>query len=111
MAPTLQIVSSVAFALHIILAIIYGISHDTFCSLLCCYLTSIALSIFVLKANDKRIKDNLKGILTLPIFILTWIPVNIIALWKRSYKWERIEHNKTLSIDKVLEYNEQIKSA
>ncbi len=110
MTPTLQIVSSLAFALHIILAVIYGISHDTFSSLLCCYLTSVALSIFVLKANDKRIKDNLKGILTLPIFILTWIPVNIIAPWKRSYKWERIEHNKTISIDKVLEYNEQIKS-
>ena len=111
MAPTIQILSSIAFTLHIILAIIYGIRHDTFSSLLCCYLTSVALSIFVLKANNKRIKDNLKGILTLPMFILTWIPVNIIALCKRNYKWERIEHNKTINIDKVLEYNEQIKSA
>ena len=107
MAPTLQIVSSVAFALHIILAIIYGISHDTFSSLLCCYLTSIALSIFAIKSNNKRIKAYLKGILTFPIFILTWIPVNIIALWKRNYKWGRIEHNKSITIEKVLDYDNQ----
>lgn len=112
MAPTLQIVSSIAFALHIILAIIYGISNDILSSILSCYLTSIALSIFAIKSNNKRIKDNLKGILTFPIFILTWIPVNIIALWKRNYKWERIEHNKGITIEKILECNNQeIKSA
>lgn len=112
MAPTLQIVSSVAFALHIILAIIYGISHDTFSSLICCYLTSVALSIFALKVNNKKITYYLKGIITFPIFILTWIPVNIIALWKRNYKWERIEHNRKINIEKILEYNKQeIKSA
>lgn len=114
MAPTLQIVSSVAFTLHVILAIIYGISHNTFSSLLCCYITSVALSIFVLKANDKKIKDNLKGILTLPIFILTWIPINIVALWKRNYRWERIEHNKKINIENILGYNKDkttIKSA
>lgn len=105
MAPTLQIVSSIAFALHLVLTIIYGISYDTFTSLLCCYLTSVALSIFVVKSNNKKIKYYIKGILTFPLFILTWIPINIIALWKRNYKWEKIEHNKRINIEKILDYS------
>lgn len=71
------------------------------------YLTSIVVSIAAIKLQKKKALPYLKGILTLPIFVLSWIPINVVACvgQRKQHKWEKVEHTKDVSIDKILEIN------
>lgn len=69
------------------------------------YLTTVFLATFVVLAENKKIKNTFKGILTLSIFMLTWIPINIICFVKREQVWEPIEHKRTVDIDSIVEIN------
>ena len=66
------------------------------------YFASILVSLFVVLVEKKRVKKTFKGILTLSIFMLTWIPINIICLIKRDYVWEPIEHHRTVEIESIV---------
>ena len=110
MAPIAQVL---AF-LVIILLMMYGLLdiqvHDGIkymydnkvFSIILGYLVSIIISLFVVVVKKKKIKQTLKGILTLSIFMLTWIPINIICLIKRDYVWEPIEHHRTVEIESIV---------
>lgn len=50
------------------------------------------LSFVCLKVCNKPIKPNLKGILTMWFFTLSWMPLHIIALFKDDIEWKEIEH-------------------
>lgn len=65
------------------------------------YLLSIATAIFIVKYNKKQVKNILSGIITFPIFILTWIPINIVCLFTKTIKWEPIKHTRDISIDNI----------
>lgn len=45
----------------------------------------------------------IKGIITFPIFILTWVPINIAACFGKKGKWEEIDHTKDITIENILE--------
>ena len=66
------------------------------------YLGSIILNIFVIKLLHKKIKDHYKGIFGFSLFIFTWIPINIICLFKKTKKWEQVRHNRNVSIENIL---------
>ena len=40
--------------------------------------------------------DNILGVLTFTVFILSWIPINIACLLKKDVKWKEIKHDKKL---------------
>ncbi len=63
------------------------------------YLSSIIISASVVLLEKKKMRRAFKGIFTLSIFMLTWIPINILCLVKRDYEWEPIEHNVAVDID------------
>lgn len=65
------------------------------------YLLSIAIAIFVVKYNKKEVKNSLTGIMTFPIFLITWIPINIVCLFTKKVKWEPINHTRDISIDNL----------
>ena len=66
------------------------------------YIISIGLSILVIKMNNKKVRNYIKGIVMLPIFVLTWLPINILALLNQKAEWEKIEHTRNIKIDKML---------
>lgn len=68
-------------------------------SLTVSYLTSVLIAIIVVVVNKKKV--NVQGILLFPIFILTWIPINILVLFKKECKWEQISHDRVIKIDDV----------
>lgn len=55
-------------------------------------------SVLVLKKDLKKLW---KGILFFPLFILTWLPINIICLFKKDIKWETIKHDRVIKIEDV----------
>ena len=65
------------------------------------YIVSILIAVFVVKYNKKNVKKTLTGIMTFPIFILTWIPINIVCLFTKKIKWEPIKHTRDISIDNI----------
>ncbi|MDE5539395.1 MAG: glycosyltransferase family 2 protein [Bacilli bacterium] len=65
------------------------------------YLLTILISMFVVKVYHKKIRDYYKGILFLPLFILTWMPINFICLIKKTKTWEPIRHTRNIQIEKI----------
>jgi len=67
------------------------------------YIANVALNIFVVKYNHKNPKNIFSGILFFTLFIATWIPINIICLFKRTESWEEIKHERSdVDLDKLV---------
>lgn len=69
------------------------------------YIASILLATFVVVKEKKKLRNTVKGILTLSFFMLTWVPINIICCVKKEHVWEPIEHNRIVDIDSIVEIN------
>lgn len=65
------------------------------------YVVSIIVALFVIKLQHKSIRKSLKGVFTLSIFMLSWIPINVMCLYKKKLTWEPIEHIDTVTIDEI----------
>ena len=59
------------------------------------YILNVAMNIFVVKYNRKSAKNIITGILFFSLFIATWIPINIISLFKKTESWEQIKHDRS----------------
>ena len=59
------------------------------------YILNVAMNIFVVKYNHKSAKNIITGILFFSLFIATWIPINIICLFKKTENWEQIKHDRS----------------
>ena len=56
---------------------------------------------FVMFLDGKPIKTMIKGFFTYPLFMGSWILINIKCLFKRDTKWEKINHVRSIKIDEV----------
>ncbi len=61
----------------------------------------IFTAIFVMIIEKKPIKKMLKGIILFPIFMGTWIVINIKCIIKPNTQWEKIEHKRNVKIDEI----------
>ncbi len=59
------------------------------------YLLNVAMNIFVVKYNKKSPKNIFSGIIFFALFLATWIPINIICLFKKTNNWEQIKHDRS----------------
>lgn len=67
-----------------------------------------ATAAFVMYLDGKPIKPMIKGFFTYPLFMGSWILINIKCLFKRETTWEKITHNRSIKIDEVSETVEEI---
>lgn len=109
-SPFIQFLGVIAYISHLLIGLIqltYINYVSKIITLVIWYFITIALSITAIRLSKKNIIPYLKGIATLPIFILSWIPINILAIFsqRKQNKWEKIEHTKDVTIDKMLEAN------
>ncbi len=65
------------------------------------YLFNVIINIFVVVYNKKNVKEIMSGILLFTLFMLTWIPINFICIFKKDLAWEPIKHNRSIDIDEV----------
>lgn len=66
------------------------------------YIVSIFLSLIVVFLDKKKINNVSKGIFTLSIFMLTWIPINLVCISKKDFDWEPIIHTRNVDINSVV---------
>lgn len=109
-APIGQVIS---FVLTVVLILfkIYGIElFDVFSYMfsfgflffILGYIANIIVNVFIVKYNKKnKVASLLSGILFFPIFLFTWIPINIKCLFKRDSKWKEIKHTRSINIDEI----------
>lgn len=66
------------------------------------YLVDVILNMFVIVYYKRDLYDTLHGIFFFFIFMLSWIPINIICLFKKNLNWVQIEHNRKASMDALI---------
>ena len=67
------------------------------------YLATVSMNIFVVKYNKKSIKNVFSGIILFALFLATWIPINIICIFKKTEKWEEIKHDRSdVDLDELI---------
>ena len=107
-APIVQLIGTFNCLLQIFLNFLIGAKVDyLFKSILLIlyYITNIILALGIVKISQKQIKNYIKGIIFLPIFYLSWVPINLIALFEKELKWEKTEHKKSVSWESILTLN------
>ena len=59
----------------------------------------VITAVFVLIIEKKPIKPMLKGIVLFPVFMGSWVVINIKCIIKPNTKWEKIEHKRNVKIN------------
>ena len=106
-AIIIQVISSIASILAILILFInyQNLTINNIAGTLimssCTYAVGVFFRIFLLKRCNKSIKDNIGGILFFDLFILSWIPVNVVCLFIKKCNWESIKHNRSIKIEEI----------
>ena len=109
MAPYMQVLTLV-LTITLILFRIFSVQlYDVFAYMysygiiffLFTYVVNVIVNIFVVIYNKKSVKKILSGILLFTLFMITWIPINIICLFKKDLAWEPIKHNRSMDIEEI----------
>ena len=69
-------------------------------------LLPIGTAVVAMTLDRKPIKPMIKGLLYYPLFMGTWVIINIKCLFKRETTWEKIEHVRDIKIAEVSEAEE-----
>ena len=69
--------------------------------LIATFILPVLTGVAIMALEKKPIKPMLTGILMYPIFMGSWILINIKCLIKPNTKWEKIEHVRDINIKEV----------
>lgn len=75
---------------NLVLFIIFLFNYNNLYFFILLYLFLILVSLVVIIYNKKNISIK---ILFFPIFMFSWMIINIIYLFKKDYRWQEIKHN------------------
>lgn len=65
------------------------------------YVFPVIAAVLVLLIDRRPIRPMLKAILMYPIFMGSWLLINIKVLFKPNTKWEKIQHTKSVTIEEM----------
>jgi len=110
MAPVIQVLSLIVIGLFLLVGLMsikvasasLVIFENSGLLLIGGYFLCVVTALLVLKLQNKSIKKSLKGVFTLSIFMLSWIPINMISLYKKDCFWEPIEHVEDITIEELV---------
>lgn len=108
-APVVQVICLAEFVALIFFRIFNIRLYDIFSSLfssgtvfmILTYVSGVVVSIFILKYNKRKAKNLLSAIALFAVFILTWIPINVVCLFTKDMKWEEIKHNRGIASNEM----------
>ncbi len=109
--PVFQILYLASIILTILLTLFY-VKHDyfpqtdvyykLFLSIDFSYFMSFAVAFVVVLLEKKKATKMLKGILTFWLFMVSWIPINILCIFKKQTQWDQIKHTRVVEIDELV---------
>jgi hypothetical protein len=110
-APGLQIINFVSLIATLVLTTLkinYHLFPQTdvffrlFISFDGSYLFPTTIALLVVILEKKNVRKMWKGILATWFFIISWIPINILCLFKRSFTWQPIDHTRSIMLSELL---------
>lgn len=66
------------------------------------YVGTLLVSMFVTIYNKKSVNAMLPALILFTLFMLSWIPINVVCLFKKNIKWKHIGHDKNVNIDDII---------
>ena len=66
------------------------------------FLLPIVTALIILILDRRPVKPMIKGLLAYPLFLGSWILINLKCLVKPNVKWEKINHVRDIKIDEVV---------
>ena len=108
-APVIQVICLLEFIALILFRIFNVQLYDVFSTLFSSgvlflalsYISGVIVSIFVIKYNKRKSKSVISAIVLFALFILTWVPINFICLFKKDLKWEEIKHKRGMTANEI----------
>ena len=105
-APIIQVICLVEFIVLILFRIYNVPLYDIFSTmysngilfLAISYISGVIMSLFVIKYNQRKAKSVISAIVLFALFILTWIPINLVCLFKKDMVWEEIKHKRNVDV-------------
>ena len=61
----------------------------------------IAIAVLIMILDKRPIKPMLKGLILYPIFMGSWILINLKCIIKPNTKWEKINHVRDVKINEI----------
>ncbi len=116
LAPFMQLFYLLSLLLGLALDILYvqhqlfpytELYYQMFVSLNTSFLVSCALSVFVIAIEHKWSPRLLRAIASYWLFILSWIPINLICMVRKCTTWEEIQHTRSLSLAELSTRSQQ----
>ena len=110
-APAIQVIGFISMIATLILTVSkvnYQLFPQTdvffrmFISLDGSYLIPTTIALLVVIMEKKHVKLMLKGILTTWFFIISWIPINIICFFKKTFEWVPIDHTRNIMLSELM---------
>lgn len=89
------------FPYFIIILLILLFNKNILYILLIALILTYTICTFLMLYYKKSIKNNLKGIIMFPIFLITWVPIDIYALLKKDVEWKQIKHIENVDIEEI----------
>ena len=65
------------------------------------FLLPIGTAVLIMLLDKRPIKPMIKGLLSYPLFLGSWIAINFKCLFKRDTTWEKIDHVRKIAIHEV----------
>lgn len=108
-APVIQVICLIEFFALIVFRIFNIQLYDVFSTLFSSgviflalsYISGVIVSIFVIKYNKRKSKSVISAIVLFALFILTWVPINVVCLFKKNLKWEEIKHSRSIAATEI----------
>lgn len=108
-APYIQIIGSILFVLLVtynflgvqlydLTAYLYALKEWFF---IIGFMLSLGMGVLIIKLSKKSVKEALKGLIMFTIFMMSWVPINVICMFKKTVVWEEIKHSRSISIDSI----------
>lgn len=104
LTPFVQILSSFITFLTLLTSGISGISPQIFLWMSLLYIigsycgTALFAGFITLAATRRNI-GLLKSVITFPLFMASWLPLQIIALFYKTTTWEQIQHSRNIVLE------------
>lgn len=109
-APYVQLLGFIAFMLTMLLTgikIKYDLFPDTFLfvrlflSFDTSYISTTLVAVLAVWLAGKSVRKLSYGILSFWVFLATWVPINIISLFRKQEQWSKIEHTRQLTLKDI----------
>ena len=59
------------------------------------------MGVVVMYLEKKPIKPMIKGLFLYPVFMGSWLLINVKCLFKQDTEWKKIDHNNSKKIDEI----------